>query len=145
MGKVDELGSLLGEHLDQERVVRAVALAPELLATMVCMTGPAERRAGTGVALAPLMTHSPPASRDEIAMLLGEVDESYVDRVLDIGASVDEISEAIADLEGRLAEPQHLPSTARVAEVREVLCELIDAAGGSRTFPFTTVPMGHPI
>src|ERR1043166_8289017 len=119
---------------------RVVDLAPDMLAADGLHGSTAIARAGTGVALAPLMTQSPPATRVEIAILLGEVDESYVDRVLDVGASVDEISEAIADLEGRLAEPQHLPSTARAAEVREVLGELIDTAGGSRTFPLAGVP-----
>jgi len=89
------------------------------------------------------MTQSPPATRVEVALLLGEIDDSYIDRVLDIGASVDEISEAIADLEGRLTEPQHLPSTARVAEVHEVLREFADANGRARTFPLSSPPATH--
>ena len=111
---------------------------------MVCMTGSvASDMPRTGVACPPPMTQSPPATRVEVALLLGEIDDSYIDRVLDIGASVDEISEAIADLEGRLTEPQHLPSTARVAEVHEVLREFADANGRARTFPLSSPPATH--
>ena len=106
---------------------------------MVCITGPLRAHRE------PNMTQLPPATRDEVVMLLGEIDVWYVDRILDIGASIDEISEAIGALEGRLAEPQNLPSTARVAEVREVLRELTEAALGSHTFPLPAVPEGHPI
>src|SRR5256885_16791496 len=111
---------------------------------MVCMTGSiASDLPGIGVAQPPSMTQSPPATRDEVALLLGEVDDSYIERVLDIGASVDEISEAIGDLEAGPTVPQHLPSTARVAEVREVLKELIESASGSPTVPVAAGAMGR--
>src|SRR5438552_1812210 len=72
------------------------------------------------------MTQLPPAAREEIAALLGEVDASYIDRVYDVGASLDEIGEALDDLEGKFPETRHLPSSTRVSEVREVLNELFD-------------------
>jgi D-serine deaminase-like pyridoxal phosphate-dependent protein len=86
------------------------------------------------------MMHSPRDFRDEVAMLLGEVDEAIIDRVLDSGASLDEITEAIGDLDARLAEPQHVPSTARVAEVREVLRALIDCDAQPHRFPLQAAP-----
>lgn len=77
--------------------------------------------------------------------MLGEVDDSYVDRVLDTAASVDEIGEAIADLEDRFAESRHVPSSTRVADVRVVLLELFDANVTPFTFPLQGVPLGHPV
>jgi hypothetical protein len=91
------------------------------------------------------MTLMPPATREEVAALLGDVDDSYVDRVLDTGASLDEIGEAIDDLEGKLTEPRHVPSTVSVAEVHEILEELFDASATPRTFPLRGMPVGHPV
>lgn len=88
------------------------------------------------------MTAFPPASREEIVAMLGDVDSSYVDRVLDTGASVDEIGEAADDLVG--AEFRNLPSSTRVAEVRKILAELVGPdAETPHTFPIKGVPLGH--
>jgi hypothetical protein len=73
-----------------------------------------------------------PATRADVTALLGEVDSSYIERVLDIGASVDEIGEAIRALE--VTDP-HRASGNRVAEVRAVLEELIDANARLTVFP----------
>jgi hypothetical protein len=70
------------------------------------------------------MSSLPPASREEVSALLGEVDSSYVDRVLDTGASLDEIGEALNDLEGHAGGTSRIPSSARVASARQVLAEL---------------------
>ena len=90
------------------------------------------------------MTQQLPASREEVAALLGDVDSSYVDRVIDTGASIDEIGEAMDDLEGRFAESRHEPSSSRVAEAREVLVDLFGDAT-PRTFPLRGVPISDPV
>ena len=87
------------------------------------------------------MASLPPASREEIAAMLGEVDSSYLDRVLDIGASVDEIGEAMDDLEHRFAELRHEPSSIRVAQVRTVLAELFNPSEPPHTFPLRGIPI----
>ena len=91
------------------------------------------------------MTSMPPASREEIVALLGDVDESFVERVRDSGASVDEIAEAIEELEDRFVEARHLPSSERVAAVRQVLAELLDASGPPTSFPIGGTPIGRSI
>ena len=72
----------------------------------------------------------PPATREEVAELIVEADPTYIERVVDTGASVEEIAEAIDDLAGQFAEQRHVPSTVRVAEVRQVLEDL--RAGDNR-------------
>jgi hypothetical protein len=80
--------------------------------------------------------------------MLGEVDESYIERVFDAGASVDEIGEAI-----NLAEhdqhdqimPRQLPSSERVAAVQRILEELLAPDAGARDLPLRAIPLGHPI
>jgi len=91
------------------------------------------------------MTLLPPASREEVATLLGDVDALYIDRVLDTGASVDEIGEAIDGLEGKFAEPRILPSSVRVEGVREILEELSDPGSTPRTFPLQGVLIRQPL
>jgi hypothetical protein len=66
------------------------------------------------------------ATADEIAELLGErAEESIVDRIAHLGASVDEVYEAIADLEFQLRfDEERAPSSPRVKEIRTILEEL---------------------
>jgi hypothetical protein len=68
------------------------------------------------------------ATHAQIVELLGDVDELYVKRLEDTGASLDEIGEALGDLEDedRLGEPPRVASSPRVAEVRAILEELLD-------------------
>jgi len=68
------------------------------------------------------------ATHAQIVELLGDVDELYVKRLEDTGASLDEIGEALGDLEDeeRLGEPPRVASSPRVAEVRAILAELLD-------------------
>lgn len=65
------------------------------------------------------------ATRQDVEAVLGEIDDLAIERVLATGASIDEISEALAglDSEQRLGEP-YMPSSPRVLEVRAVLDEL---------------------
>jgi hypothetical protein len=68
-----------------------------------------------------------PATADQLAELLGELDTFTIERILDTGATVDEVTEARAGLEDerRFGEP-HDPTTVRVASVRVILDELTD-------------------
>lgn len=66
------------------------------------------------------------ATTEDLAELLGdEVDESTIERIAAVGASIDEIGEAIdnLDYERRYREPRE-SSSYRVEEVRSILEEL---------------------
>ena len=66
------------------------------------------------------------ANADEIAELLGDhVDEAIVERIANLGATIDEIAEAVEDLDyqARFGEDQE-PSSAKIAEIRAILEEL---------------------
>jgi DNA-binding transcriptional MerR regulator len=68
------------------------------------------------------------ATHSQIVELLGDVDDLVVKRLEDTGASLDEIGQALGDLEDedRLDEPPRATTSPRVAEVRAILAELID-------------------
>jgi hypothetical protein len=67
------------------------------------------------------------ASYQQIVELLGEVDPLFVKRIEDTGASVDEIGEALSDVESeRFGAERRLVSSPRVAEVRAILDEMMD-------------------
>jgi hypothetical protein len=68
------------------------------------------------------------ATQAQIVELLGEVDDLFVKRIEDTGASLDEIGEALGGLESEdvRGEPPHIASSPRVAEVRAILAELMD-------------------
>ena len=66
-----------------------------------------------------------PATEKDVENVLGDVDAFVVKRVLDTRATVDEIAEALADIEvEREFGERRLPTSARVAEVREILEEI---------------------
>jgi hypothetical protein len=83
----------------------------------------------------------PAASREEISALLGDVGTSFVERIRDTGATVDQIGEACDDLEGRFAEQQHVPSSTAVAEVRAILEELYQGERGAVTMAIAGEPL----
>lgn len=56
--------------------------------------------------------------------MLDDVDPDIVERIVETGASVDEISEAIHLLSDDNTDEQ-TPSTSRVVEVRAILSELV--------------------
>ena len=67
------------------------------------------------------------ASYEQIVEVLGDVDPLFVRRVEDTGASLDEIGEALGDLEDEDAGGERrIASSPRVAEVRAILEELFD-------------------
>jgi hypothetical protein len=72
-----------------------------------------------------------PATAEELQALLGDIDPLAIERILDTQATIDEATEALADLEDerRLGE-RHQPSSARVAEVWEILEDALDEDDG---------------
>jgi hypothetical protein len=83
-------------------------------------------RAGARHAMTPLImraTHPNPATEVDVNRLLGDVDPLIIERVLAIGASADEIDEALQDVqdEDGFGERFHEPSSTRVASVRALL------------------------
>jgi hypothetical protein len=68
------------------------------------------------------------ATHAQIVELLGDVDDLFVKRIADTGASLDEIGEALGDVQNEdvLGEPPHVASSPRVVAVRALLEELMD-------------------
>jgi hypothetical protein len=67
-----------------------------------------------------------PASPDDVAELLGErADETIIDRIVNVGASFDEVAEALDDLDHQMRfDEEREPASLRIAEVRSILEEL---------------------
>lgn len=80
---------------------------------------------------------STPARSEEVSALLGEVDPLVIERVIETGASIDEISEGLR-LAADDADPS-MPSTSAVVEVRGILYELFDEDTDEYTFPIEGV------
>lgn len=72
-------------------------------------------------------THPAPATEVDVNRLLGDVDPLIVERMLAIGASADEIDEALQEVqdEDGFGERFHEPSSPRVANVRALLEETL--------------------
>lgn len=68
------------------------------------------------------------ATADEIADLLGDrAEEVLVERITDLGVSLDEVAEALEDFERQLEYGEERePSSPRVEDVRIVLEELVE-------------------
>ncbi|MBX3155046.1 MAG: hypothetical protein KF773_03525 [Deltaproteobacteria bacterium] len=66
------------------------------------------------------------ASAEDIAELLGDrADDTIVERIANVGATLDEVTEALDDYEDELRfGEERLPSSVRVEEVRTILEEL---------------------
>jgi hypothetical protein len=67
-----------------------------------------------------------PATASDVNRLLGDADPLVVERIVSTGASVDEIAEALREVEDErgFGEQAHEPSSPRVTEVRAVLHDL---------------------
>lgn len=123
----------MGNRRQRDACVRARA---------ICAGAPPERARGRARAgpRPARVTGMNAASHQEIAAVLGEVDDLIVQRIADTGASLDEIGEALDQLEDELqfGEEDRLPTSPRVAQVRAILEELVDDIAGAdyeRTFP----------
>lgn len=66
------------------------------------------------------------ATASDVNRLIGEIDPLVLERILETGASPDEIAEAlrVVEQERGFGEEPHEPSSARVTEVRAILQEL---------------------
>ena len=66
-------------------------------------------------------------SRNEVSAILGEIDPLIIERVVDTGASIDEIAEALGELEDAVGfgDAHRIPSSSRVIEVRVIVAELL--------------------
>jgi hypothetical protein len=66
------------------------------------------------------------ATATDVNRLLGDVDPLVLERILETGATPDEVAEAlrVVEQERGFGEEPHVPSSPRVAEVRAVLDEL---------------------
>ena len=72
------------------------------------------------------MMNAQPATASDVNALLGDVDAVVVERILETGASAEEIGEALRGFEQErgFGEEPFAPSSSRVVEVRAVLDEL---------------------
>jgi hypothetical protein len=78
-----------------------------------------------------------PARSEEVTAMLGELDPLVIQRVLETGATVDEIGEGL-----RLAaddDDPTMPSSSAVVEVRGILYELFDDEAEDYAFPIEGV------
>ena len=80
---------------------------------------------------------STPARSEEVYAVLGDVDPLILTRVLESGASVDEIGEAL-QLAADSDDPT-TPSSSAVVEVRGILYELFDVDTDEFVFPIEGV------
>lgn len=66
------------------------------------------------------------ATPTDVSRLLGDVDPLVLERILETGATPDEIGEALLVVEDErgFGEEPHMPSSPRVAEVRALLDEM---------------------
>jgi len=71
-----------------------------------------------------------PARSEDVRTMLDDVDDETIQRILETGASIDEISEAMHLVENNVAGDE-LPTTARVEEVREILLHSREKVGGA--------------
>ena len=67
-----------------------------------------------------------PATAADLTAVLGELEPLTIEKLLVTGATVDEVTAAVAALEdeGGFGESRHEPSSTREAEVRAILEEL---------------------
>jgi len=80
-------------------------------------------------------------SREEVAALLGDVDDTIAERIAAIGATPDELGAALDDLDHeRHFGERRIPASTKIAEVREVLEELVQG-----TFPGARVIQMHGV
>jgi hypothetical protein len=85
-----------------------------------------------------------PVRREEVADLLGDVDETIAERIAGTGATLDELGAALDDLdhERRFCE-RRVPASTKIAEVREILEEIEEGAvPGARVIDIAGIGRG---
>jgi hypothetical protein len=86
---------------------------------------------------------APSVKREEVASLLGDVDDTIAERIAGTGASVDELGAALDDLdhERRFGE-RRVPASAKIAEVRGILEEIEQGTSpGARVIQIDGIPI----
>lgn len=84
-------------------------------------------------------------NREEVAALLGDVDDDVVERIAGTGASVDELGAALDDIdhERRFGE-RRIPASAKIAEVRGILEEAQQGTSpGARVIYIHDIPIAQ--
>jgi hypothetical protein len=68
-------------------------------------------------------------SREDVVRIVGDMDDIIVARLVGTGATVAELREAVAEVQvgEALGEPTPEPSTPRVAQLRAILRDVLDA------------------
>ena len=68
------------------------------------------------------------ATREDVETILGDLDDLIIERIVETGASSEEIAEALASLDDaqRSGDQPHLPTSGKVVEVRAILQDLAD-------------------
>ena len=66
------------------------------------------------------------ATREDVQSILGELDDLIIERIVETGASSEEIAEALASLDDaqRSGDQPHVPTSGKVVEVRAILQDL---------------------
>lgn len=88
---------------------------------------------------------APFVKREEVASLLGDVDDTVAERIAGTGASVDELGAALDDLdhERRFGE-RRVPGSAKIAEVRGILEEIEQGTSpGARVIQIDGIPIAR--
>ena len=88
---------------------------------------------------------APSVKREEVAGLLGDVDDSIAERIAGTGATVDELGAALDDLdhERRFGE-RRVPASTKIAEVREILHEAEQGTmPGARVIEIDGIPIAR--
>ena len=83
--------------------------------------------------------------REEVAGLLGDVDDTIAERIAGTGATVDELGAALDDIdhERRFGE-RRVPASTKIAEVRELLAELERGTSpGARVIEMSGIPIAR--
>jgi hypothetical protein len=77
---------------------------------------------------------TPSVSREELAVLLCDVDDSVAERIAGTGATVDELGAALDDIDHeRRFGDRRVPASAKIAEIRGILEEAEpEASPGAR-------------
>jgi hypothetical protein len=81
-------------------------------------------------------------NREEVAALLGDVDDDVVERIAGTGATIDELGAAVDDLdhERRFGE-RRVPGSTKIAEVRGILEEAHQSTSpGARVIYIHDIP-----
>ena len=86
---------------------------------------------------------APSVKREEVAGLLGDVDDTIAERIAGTGATVDELGAALDDLDHERRFGEHrVPASTKIAEIREILQEAEQGTiPGARVIEIDGIPI----